>query len=247
MLNVFNNEYEGVRDRSKVERPTVDLIDVMVAMAQVSSRSADPIGDAINQAEDAACVIFVVQQTPSGPKQWTGSGFLVPGNYIITAEHVLPKAENGEAEIQVSFDAETMHVATIVRGDADVDVGLLHCPEEIPMQPVLVTADPVTSGDIIAVIGAPEGWANVVTVGRVSATEMTPPAPPDPSWTDMLFIDAHILEGSSGSMVIDITGRVVGMVMGVIGQRALDTGVGQNAVVPAHRILRAIETSEPPV
>jgi len=82
-----------------------------------------------------------------------------------------------------------------------------------------------------------------VTVGRVSAIDMSPVNPPDPSWTEMMFVDARILEGSSGSMVIDVTGSVVGMVMGIIGRNVEQAGVGQNAVVPADRVIRALQNA----
>jgi S1-C subfamily serine protease len=57
----------------------------------------------------------------------------------------------------------------------------------------------------------------------------------------MMFIDADILEGSSGSMVIDVMGRVVGSVMGIIGRHAADVGSGQNAVVTVDKIKRVLD------
>ena len=198
------NPYEGYR---VVKRPSLDPEAMVVEMAKVSQRQPDPIGEAIRACSPAACIINVTQDQQS----WTGSGFLVEGNFIITAEHVLPRPEGGQSVVQVSFDGETAIPVNVINGDSDVDVGLLHCPYQLPIRPMSISQDPVVEGDIIAVIGAPEGWPNVVTVGRISGTEMTPPQPPDPSWQDMLFVDAHILEGSSGSSVIDSGGRVVGM------------------------------------
>ena len=164
---------------------------------------------------------------------------------IVTVDHVLPRPDAGEATVQVMFDGETPIPVNVINGDSDVDVGLLHCPYQLPIRPMSIAQEPCVGGDIIAIIGAPEGWPDVVTVGRVSGTDMTPAEPPDPSWTDMMFVDAHILEGSSGSMVIDVTGRVVGIVMGLIGKKVEAHGTGQNAVVPAHRILRAIQSIIP--
>ena len=232
------NPYEGYRRRDVAERVTLDPEAIMIGMAKASQRKLDPIGEAIQAAEPAACLINVTQ----GQRSWTGSGFLVEGNFIITAEHVLPRPEGGDANVQISFDGVTAIPANVINGDSDVDVGLLHCPYQLPIRPMVIAMDPVVEGDIIAVIGAPEGWPNVVTVGRVAGTEMTPPQPPDPSWSDMLFVDADILEGSSGSMVIDVLGQVVGMVMGLIGKKVEQHGTGQNAVVPAHRIMGAIQS-----
>lgn len=229
--------------RDVVERPSIDPAHVMVEMARVSQREPDPIGRAIRSVEPAACVIYGQQVGPEGPRTWTGSGFLVDGGYVVTASHVLPGAGGGEAQVYISFDGENSVPVDVVRGDADVDVGILRSKVTLPIPPVPISPTPTRPGDIIAVIGAPEGWPNVVTVGRVSATDMTPANPPDPSWTEMMFVDASILEGSSGSMVIDVTGSVVGMVMGVIGKSVQQAGAGQNAVVPAARIVRALENA----
>ena len=243
IMRIFDlSEFDFPR-KDIVERPRVDPLDVMVEMARVSQREPDPIGQAISAAEPAACVIYAQQEAPDGVRTWTGSGFLVDGGYVVTVDHVLPEAGIGAAEVYISFDGETSIPVDVVRGDADVDVGILRSQVPLPIQPVRISPTPTRSGDIVAVIGAPEGWPNVVTVGRVSATEMTPSNPPDPSWTEMMFIDARILEGSSGSMVIDVTGSVVGMVMGVIGRRVDEIGMGQNAVVPSVRIIRALENA----
>lgn len=236
------NPYETYHRSDVVERPSLDAEAIMIGMAKGAQRKLDPIGEAIQAAEPAACMINVTQ----GQKMWTGSGFLVEGNFIITADHVLPKPEGGQANVQVSFDGETAIPVNVINGDSDVDVGLLHCPYQLPIRPMKIASEPVVEGDIIAVIGAPEGWPNVVTVGRVAGTEMNPPTPaPDPSFRDMMFVDAHILEGSSGSMVVDVLGQVVGMVMGMIGKQLDSHGTGQNAVVPAHRIIGAINSIMP--
>jgi hypothetical protein len=56
-----------------------------------------------------------------------------------------------------------------------------------------------------------------------------------PAWNNILFVDADILEGSSGGMVIGTDFLVVGTVMGVTGQHA-DIGVGENSVCPSNKI-----------
>jgi S1-C subfamily serine protease len=240
---IFDLSGFDFRRRDVVERPSIDPVDVMVEMARVAQRDPDPIGRAIHAAESAACVIYGQQVGPEGLRTWTGSGFLVDGGYVVTAEHVLPEAGGGDAQVYISFDGESSVPVDVVRGDSDVDVGILRSQITLPIRPVPISPTPVRPGDIIAIIGAPEGWPNVVTVGRVSATDMTPTNPPDPSWTQMMFVDARILEGSSGSMVIDVTGSVVGMVMGVIGRSVEQTGAGQNAVVPAERVVRALRNA----
>ena len=52
---------------------------------------------------------------------------------------------------------------------------------------------------------------------------------------DFIFIDADIMEGSSGGMVLGLDGTVYGIVMGVTGQHS-DIGVGENSISPSNKI-----------
>ncbi len=208
------------------------------SMARMSQKQLDPIGEAIQTAIESACVIRV--SSPSQGMQWTGSGFLIPNGIIVTTAHLFPGTPG--SKIEVSFDGVKYFNAMLAGSDESVDVAILMTDSDLPIRPVEFTIDPVIPGEIISVIGAPEGWENTVTVGRVSGTGKTPDEPPDPSWQEMTFVDADISEGSSGSMVIDITGGVIGMAMGVIGERAADYGLGQNAVIPTERILQVMNS-----
>jgi len=225
------------------ERPTIDMIDLMSRMTRLADRPLDPIGKAVQDAESAACVIYVRPTERSESVQWTGSGFLLPDGIVVTANHVVePNGPESEVvSVEVSFDGSKSYPAEVLGEDRSVDVAILRIDPRVPVRPAKLSDEVPTFGEIIATIGSPEGWANIVTVGRVSAMGMTPAAPPDPSWRDMMFIDADILEGSSGSMVIDVMGRVVGSVMGIIGRHAADVGSGQNAVVTVDKIKRVLD------
>jgi S1-C subfamily serine protease len=91
-------------------------------------------------------------------------------------------------------------------------------------------------GDIVVVIGSPEGFHDTATVGRVSNIHQTLGSQaPSKAWQDIIFIDADILEGSSGGMVLGLDGTVYGIVMGVTGQHS-DIGVGENSISPSNKI-----------
>ena len=51
----------------------------------------------------------------------------------------------------------------------------------------------------------------------------------------VIFVDADILEGSSGGMVLGTDGLVYGLVMGVTGQHA-ESGLGENSISPSNKI-----------
>ncbi len=180
----------------------------------------------------ASCSIYV----RSGKKNWSGSGFHIGNNIIITAGHVVPTDET-LTEILITFDNKNFIPATFLTSDPTIDSGAVRA-ERIPSNiPALqfANSDTIEVGDIGAVIGSPEGFHDTATVGRVSNLHQSINDVNMPAWNDIIFVDADILEGSSGGMVLGTDNLVYGTVMGVTGQHA-DIGVGENAVCPSNKI-----------
>lgn len=206
----------------------------------IFSQSKDsPIFYAIQKSIPAACLIIVYYEEDGDISHWTGSGFLVSPRLIVTSAHVLPSGK-GKTTIQVSFDGIERINATINSINDDLDIGSLLI-NDVNIKPIPISTEEPMVGEQIAVIGAPEGWENVVTVGYISAKHRTPQKLPGKEWSDMIFIDADIYEGSSGSMVINSNGELIGVVMGIIGKEAKEKSIGQNAVVPIKRVIDALE------
>lgn len=194
----------------------------------------DPIQKAIQANLDASCSIYV----SSGGENWTGSGYHIGHGLIITANHVVPEAIPYQTgELQISFDGESRIDVQVVGADANVDATILWCPGCENYTRIHVgDSDACQVGEVIAVIANPEGWHGTVTVGRLSnAHQDLGEAAPTPAWHDVFFIDADILQGASGGMVINTDGKVIGHVMGVAGTLAA-YGVGESAVSPINRI-----------
>lgn len=195
----------------------------------------DPIKDVIQKALQSSCTIFV--NSPDG--SWSGSGFHIGQGLIVTASHVIPPdLQNQKHTVEISFDAKTLYPAEIFKTDPNVDAGVLQCPQISNQIPSLSfgDSDSLQVGDLIAVIGAPEGFHDTATVGRISNIHQgLGEDAPSPAWNDIIFIDADILEGSSGGMVIGVDGLVYGVIMGVTGQHA-DIGIGENSVSPSNKI-----------
>lgn len=227
----------GLSERVAPPPSLGELLGGMMRQAQLEDRpGVDEMTRAIHASMDPACLIV----GEDGGRSWVGSGFLVQDGVILTVAHVLPE---GDKTVHVSFDGESFIPAIAVARNVEYDVGCLQLTRPVDIKPASLAPPDreLLPGEQIAVIGSPEGWENVVTVGRISAIGRTPRMLPDPSWKDMIFIDADILEGSSGSMVIDASGQVLGMVMGLIGQHVNDFGNGQRAVIPIPRILDALK------
>jgi putative serine protease PepD len=213
-------------------RLDVNYLDSLIKTSQSSEKFEDPIKKTIQLGLQASCSIYV----RSGKKNWSGSGFHIGNNIIITAGHVVP-ADETLTEILITFDNKNFIPATFLTSDATIDSGAIRA-ERIPNNiPALQfsNSDSIEVGDIVAVIGSPEGFHDTATVGRVSNLHQSINDPNMPAWNDVIFVDADILEGSSGGMVISTDNLVVGTIMGVTGQHA-DIGVGENSVCPSNKI-----------
>ena len=213
-------------------RLDVNYLDSLIKTSQSSEKVEDPIKKTIQLGLQASCSIYV----RSGKKNWSGSGFHIGNNIIITAGHVVP-ADETLTEILITFDNKNFIPAIFLTSDATIDSGAVRAeriPENIPALQ-FSNSDTIEVGDIVAVIGSPEGFHDTATVGRVSNLHQSINDPNMPAWNDVIFVDADILEGSSGGMVISTDNLVVGTIMGVTGQHA-DIGVGENSVCPSNKI-----------
>ena len=211
----------------------VDMVEWQVRVA--AEKEKDPIAQIIQGAIAASCTIIV----HSDSKEWTGSGFHIGHGLIVTASHVAPpELMQQPSEIVITFDGKTPYQAQVVQSEEDFDCALLYSPQIATLiEPVqLGDSETLEVGDLIAVIGSPEGWHDTATVGRISNVHQgLGPAAPSAAWNDIIFIDADILQGVSGGMVIATDGLVYGSVMGVAGAHA-DLGIGEHAVCPSNKI-----------
>jgi serine protease Do len=216
-----------------------DLVEWNVRSAQ--QKYDDPIKKVIKRAIDASCTIIVRADN----QEWTGSGFHLGNGFIATAAHVAPPELMAMPhEMLLTFDGQTLYPGAVVATEPQYDCAIIYCPAIADQISTVVLADSERAevGDIIAVIGAPEGWNNTATVGRITNVHQTlGPQAPSPAWHDIIFIDAQILQGVSGGMAIGTDGLVYGLVMGVTGMHA-DVGIGENAVCPSNKI-KALLTS----
>jgi serine protease Do len=203
----------------------------------------DPIKKHITLALKSNCTIAV--KTASG-EEWSGSGFHIGAGLVTTVAHVA-KLEllKEHYELKLTFDGTHYYNGKIIISNPTDDTAMIMCEEAKRMPSIaLGDSDEIEVGDIIAVISSPEGWHDTATVGRVSNVKQNlGEFAPSPAWNDMIFIDADILVGSSGGMMLATDGKVYGIVMGITGQNA-EVGVGQHAVIPVNKFKKIISLLE---
>ncbi len=222
-----------------VKKLDVNYLSTLIKGAQVSKKIEDPIKDITNLGLQSSCTIYVKQ----GKSQWSGSGFHVGNGNIVTAAHVTPP-DIQNIDINITFNNRNFFKAQIVNSSPEIDVAILSCPDIINEIPGLMLGDSDTLeiGDLVIVISAPEGFHDTATYGRVSNIHQTlGENAPSSAWQDIIFIDADIMEGSSGGMVIGTDGLVYGIVMGVTGQHA-DMGIGESSISPSNKINQLLQS-----
>jgi S1-C subfamily serine protease len=134
----------------------------------------------------------------------TGSGFAIDDHTLITNRHVVQDA----ASLQVStYDGRDVEVATASTAGL-ADLAVVRTRDALPSAPELGAADP-GQGDLVTVVGYPEGGALTVTRGRVIGTTKDPL---HANLGQVLVTDAKVEPGSSGSAALDKSGIVVGVV-----------------------------------
>lgn len=206
----------------------------------MAEKVKDQIQMVIEDVIQASCTIFVKDRN----KSWSGSGFHVGNGLVVTASHVAPPNLINGAEIDLTFDQQILYSATVVKSDPNIDAAVLKINGDYSgiHSVVLANSDVIELGETVAVIGAPEGWHDTVTVGRVSNKDQSMgDAAPSPAWNNVIFVDAKILQGVSGGMCVATDGLVIGSVIGVTGALA-DYGIGENVICPSNKIISLLKS-----
>jgi S1-C subfamily serine protease len=148
---------------------------------------------------------------------------------ILTAYHVI----EGASEVTVRFFDGTEAVATVDREEPERDLAVLHVGQ-LPQTVFPATlAGSVRPGDRVMAIGAPFGIEGTLTMGVVSGlnrsfvVEKTGQV-----LTGMIQFDAAVNPGNSGGPLVDMAGRVVGIVSGIINPTQDGVFIGLGFAVP---------------
>lgn len=202
-------------------------------MVQLPEKIEDQIQEIIQMSLPASCSIFVRNKK----KNWSGSGFHIGNGFVVTASHVAPPELGFGGDINITFDSKIFFPCSIVKSDPSIDSAILKMEGDYSNISTvsLADSDTIVVGEVVSVIGSPEGWHDTVTVGRVSNVHQSMPESPSPAWLDVIFVDAKILQGVSGGMCVGTDGLVIGSVIGVTGALA-EYGVGENVLCPSNKI-----------
>jgi serine protease Do len=193
-----------------------------VATTAAASASSSVV-DAAAVVGPAVVTITITGGVPAGPfggSSGVGSGFIFGSDgWILTNAHVV----EGATTIAVTLADGAQLAGTVAASDAASDLAVVKVEATGLPTAAIGTAAGLQVGQAVVAIGDPLGeYAGSVTIGVVSATDRSITVADSSTRTTrdlagLIQTDAAINEGNSGGPLVDLSGRVVGIVTAASG------------------------------
>jgi serine protease Do len=164
-----------------------------------------------NQSRPAIVQVRVTgSETKTAQSQSTGSrgsGFIIdPQGYILTAQHVIDKAN--EIEIRLA-DLQRLP-ARVIAADSQIDVAILKIETERDLPTLAIgDSDAIRVGDLAVLFGFPFGRESSMNLGIISRSGRSYP---DSASYDFIQTDAGAYPGGSGGPLLNSKGHVIGII-----------------------------------
>ncbi|PRQ12158.1 hypothetical protein C1Y63_02275 [Corynebacterium sp. 13CS0277] len=165
-------------------------------------------------------VVHVLGDASQCSRRLSGSGFAVDNSHIITNAHVV--AGTNTVRVDTVLGVKT---ADVVYYNPTEDIAVLHSPQ-LGLPALQWAPIPAVSGDDIIVMGFPESGPFEAAPGRVK-DQLTVNGPDIYATTrtnrEAYTVRGSIRQGNSGGPMVDLEGRVLGVVFGAALDKT-DTG-----------------------
>jgi S1-C subfamily serine protease len=150
------------------------------------------------------------------PYEVQGSGVIyTAAGMIITNNHVVAPYGNPSTDITVTLTTGEQLKATIVGQDELTDIAVIKVTPNGSLPPATFVTELPKVGEYTVAIGSPEGFANSVTLGIVSALDRSLDVQSETgqvvTYTGLIQTDAPISPGNSGGALANANGQVVGI------------------------------------
>jgi S1-C subfamily serine protease len=150
-------------------------------------------------------------------------------SHLLTSAHVVAGADVAE----VAFSDGSLLAARIVGSDALSDLAVLEADGSTPPPIEFGDASRLRVGQLVVALGNPLGMAGSVTAGIVSALGRSLPTRAGRVVDEVIQTDASLNPGSSGGVLADSSGRMIGVNTAV-------AGIGLGLAVPINSSTREI-------
>ena len=172
----------------------------------------------------------------------SGSGIIstiAQKQVILTNRHVIEEAERNAITI-LTHDRKMLTPVNITTNE-DFDLAIIEVAEELPQSAPFGDSSKVQVGDIVLAIGNPFGLDRSVSMGVISAVgrRHVPGAVGSAPRTGFFQTDAAVNPGSSGGMLLNLRGEVIGVITAIATKGGGHEGVA--FVMPINAVLRIAE------
>ena len=181
-------------------------------------------------------------RSPKIPIEESGSGIIAAiaqKHVILTNRHVIEEAEPNAIQI-LTHDRRILTPIKIA-ANTDFDLAVIEVAEKLPPSVRFGDSDQVQVGDIVLAIGNPFGLDRSVSMGIISALgrRHVPGAVGSTPRIGFFQTDASVNPGSSGGMLLNVRGEVIGVLTAIATQGGGNEGVA--FVMPINVVLRIAE------
>jgi regulator of sirC expression with transglutaminase-like and TPR domain len=177
------------------------LLPVLVA-ALCGSVHADKPARTVEQVADEVrkSVVVVTVSGRDGQRQGLGTGFVVGEGLVATNLHVIGEARPITVE---TADGKRFEATGVHAFDRGLDLAVVRIDAKLPVL-ALGNTERLKDGSAVVAIGNPQGLKHSVVAGVVSSQR-------DVDGRKMLQVAIPVERGNSGGPLVDMEGRVVGI------------------------------------
>ena len=226
------------------------LVDSGAVLGAAGSGSSARPDDSIAGIASRVLPTVVSIGVETGDGGGTGSGFVVKDGYVLTNNHVIADAVEGNGTITVTYADGRSDDAQIVGRDTSYDLAVLKVDRTGLDVATLGNSDNAVVGDTVVAVGSPLGLQGTVTSGIVSAknrpvtTSGNGTAPE--SFINAIQTDAAINPGNSGGPLVDSSAAVIGVnsaiaSLGTTGASSQSGSIGLGFAIPINQARRVAE------
>lgn len=194
--------------KRQADRPTVKPDQPQDGTAKVDTAADTPKDEAEKSVEELAAavrksIVVVTYRDRDGRQAGLGTGFVISEDGLIATNlHVIGEARPIAVQTE---DGTSYDVASVHATDRASDLAIVRIDaKQIPFLP-LGDSDAARQGEEVVVVGNPRGLKHSVVAGVISGTRSIDDKP-------MLQLAIPIEAGNSGGPVLDMQGRVLGIV-----------------------------------
>jgi serine protease Do len=184
------------------------LLPLLVAPAAWAEEAESPVREPFASVEEVVkhakpSVVVITMTGRDGKQQGLGTGFVIsPDGLIATNLHVIGEARPVAVQ---THDGRSLEVTEVHASDRQLDLAILRVKAD-DLSPLEVgDSDKAAQGEQLVVLGNPRGLRHSVVAGVLSGRR-------EIEGRDMLQLAMPIEPGNSGGPVLDMRGRVLGIV-----------------------------------